>query len=295
MSTEFNYRSLSHRLLGRIYATKDDWANAVTELKSAVDLSPDYPEANYDYARYCVQAGNLTEWAAPLRAAILAKPEYWLSAWAERNFFPVRKELAALLKQICVQPHKSLIAEISEAEAVLRNAEKTLASTRNLMRHSTYRRNQRAFETELSPGIDAAKSDLAKAKALSTSVDYPSLLKAGAAARKATKGAKDARDKAQSWKTQSLHFKKGNAGRALRRFVKSAFGTWLMGMVGWVVFGMGGCLLRVAGGGRTGANALEAYKREANYGLAIAVVVGGVLTVLACKDAMDGGPDDTSS
>jgi tetratricopeptide (TPR) repeat protein len=49
---QFDYRSLSHRLVGRIYACRGDYQRASAELQSAIGLSPEYPEGNYDYALY---------------------------------------------------------------------------------------------------------------------------------------------------------------------------------------------------------------------------------------------------
>jgi tetratricopeptide (TPR) repeat protein len=95
---KFDYRSNSYRLIGRIHACKEEWTNAVSALRSAVDLSPEYAEGNYDYAQYCVQSGDRDEWAVPLRKAILSKPAYWYMAWAERNFAPIRQDLLSLLK-----------------------------------------------------------------------------------------------------------------------------------------------------------------------------------------------------
>jgi tetratricopeptide (TPR) repeat protein len=48
--TKFDYKSLSHRLIGRICACRGDYGRATAELRLAIDLSPDYPEGNYDYA-----------------------------------------------------------------------------------------------------------------------------------------------------------------------------------------------------------------------------------------------------
>jgi tetratricopeptide (TPR) repeat protein len=121
-SNPLDYRSLSYRLIGRIYAAKEDWANAAVALRTAIDLSPDYADANYEYAQYCVQSGDSQGWIAPLRKATMHKPAYWYMSHAERNFGPVRKDLAILLSG----PTKTAVDAIAEAQRALQAADQAI-------------------------------------------------------------------------------------------------------------------------------------------------------------------------
>jgi len=121
--SQFDYKSLSHRLIGRIYACRSDYGRAATELQLAIELSPDYPEGNYDYALYWIQSGRTGGWEEPLRRAIAARPGYLSVAWAERRFAPARRELDDLLSGLLNEAYKSGGQAIHDAQTKFAEAQ----------------------------------------------------------------------------------------------------------------------------------------------------------------------------
>ncbi len=69
-----DYKSYSYRPIGHIYACQEDYDQAVTVLHLAVDLSPHYADAQYDYAQYCALVGRKEDALASFRKAIELKP-----------------------------------------------------------------------------------------------------------------------------------------------------------------------------------------------------------------------------
>jgi len=140
-----DYRSFSYRLIGRIHACRDQWAEAADALRSAIEFSPDYPEALYEYAQYCVRSGDRRQWLSSLRRAILANPAYWYMSWAEGNFAPVRKELAALLKALRREAREAAERAIGEAEEMLQAADWAISRLgREIPEHVTCARREAA-------------------------------------------------------------------------------------------------------------------------------------------------------
>ena len=121
---QFDYRSNSYRLIGRIHACKEEWTNAVSALSSAVELSPDYAEGSYEYAQYLVQAGDRQQWVAQLRKAIAARPAYWYMASAERNFALVRNDVAKFLEVRRNEASEPARCAIAEGERLIAEAER---------------------------------------------------------------------------------------------------------------------------------------------------------------------------
>lgn len=96
----FDYRSLSCRLIGRIYACKGDYKRASEELGESIRISPGYADGNYDFALYCVQSGSRIGWEDALCRAIFDRPDFLNLATVERRFAPVRQDLATLLSSL---------------------------------------------------------------------------------------------------------------------------------------------------------------------------------------------------
>jgi tetratricopeptide (TPR) repeat protein len=91
------YQSYSLRLIGHIYACKEAYPAAAEVLREAVDLSPTYAEALYDYSQYCALIGRTQDCLRFLERAISARPLYLSLARAENNFAPVMFSVNALL------------------------------------------------------------------------------------------------------------------------------------------------------------------------------------------------------
>ena len=169
--SNFDYKSLSHRLIGRICACRGDYGRAAAELRLAIDLSPDYPEGNYDYVLYCVQSGTTSAWEEPLRRAITAQPGYLNVAWVERRFAPARQELESLLTGLLNEAYRNAGQAIQDGDTKFAEAHCTIADTLDAGRYEPR-------VNEIVALLATAKSDLA-------SNDYVKMLKALADATKA--------------------------------------------------------------------------------------------------------------
>jgi len=97
---EIDYRSYSYRLIGRIHFAREENPNAVMVLKQAVALSPDYPDALYDYAQYTALVENADESVVHLKKAISIQPYLWIAAQTEPIFSNIRTQVDAALEGI---------------------------------------------------------------------------------------------------------------------------------------------------------------------------------------------------
>lgn len=161
---QFDYKSFSHRLIGRICACRGDYEKANVELQSALVLSPDYPEGNYDYALYCVQSGRTSGWEEPLRRAIAAQPGYLDVATVERRFEPVRQDIDMLLSGLLNEVSRNASQAIEDAQGNFANVQRSLAGISDAYRYAP-------LVEELSALIDRAKGNF-------TSRDYQKIVKA---------------------------------------------------------------------------------------------------------------------
>ncbi len=188
---EFDYKSLSHRLIGRIWACRGDYGRAATELQSAIDLSPHYPEGNYDYALYCVQSGKTGAWEEPLRRAISARPGYLNVAWVERRFASARQELESLLTVLLNEAYQNASRAIQDAEQKFAEVQCTIAD--------------RPATGRYEPQVNEIAALLASAKSDWASNDYAKILKAAAdATRSVTLSCSLAQQRAQERAQQEL-------------------------------------------------------------------------------------------
>jgi tetratricopeptide (TPR) repeat protein len=122
----FDYKSYTYRLIGHIYACEEDYYEARSNLKSAIDLSPQYTEGHYDYAQYCAILEEEPECLDSLQKALADKPLYFYLAEKEKNFDPLRDNIQTILlklKEECVSEAEQAI---SVAEARLREAKDVL-------------------------------------------------------------------------------------------------------------------------------------------------------------------------
>lgn len=129
---EFDYKSYSYRLIGRIFFCKEDNPNAVGTLRQAVDLSPNYAEAHYDFAQYAALVGDKNTSLAELANAISLQPQYWLMAKAEPNFEAIRAEVATLLSGFASKAAAKAQIDLDLASKSLDKIEAQLPSLNSL-------------------------------------------------------------------------------------------------------------------------------------------------------------------
>jgi len=195
---QFDYKSLSHRLIGRIYACRGNYGRAAAELRLAIDLSPEYTEGNYDYALYCVQSGTNSDWEQPLRRAITAQPGYLNVAWCERRFAPARKKLESLLTVLLNEAYLTASRAIQNAETKFAEAERAAADVGLITPGYVYYKDR----------VKEAGTVLATAKSDWSSKDYSKLVRARADAARATEMSssleKDAGNTLMEFRQQAL-------------------------------------------------------------------------------------------
>jgi len=92
-----DWRSYSLRLIGHIDACEGEYAQATASLRSAVELSPFYAEALYDYAQYTARLGEGPASMSSLKRAITLNSLYWYLPHRQRAFAPVKDDLKHLL------------------------------------------------------------------------------------------------------------------------------------------------------------------------------------------------------
>jgi len=160
----FDYKSLSHRLIGRIWACRGDYCRAASELRQAVTLSPEYTEGNYDYALYAVQSGEADHWDTSLRRAIDNQPGYFGVVVAERRFSPAEQQVSTLLSGLLNEARRHAAQTVQAAENNLAAARNTVAQTPDPRAHQK--------------SVNYIARRLTAAKQQSTSGDYVTVLKA---------------------------------------------------------------------------------------------------------------------
>lgn len=213
------YRSYSKRLIGHIHACEENYDQAARILQSALELSPNYEDAHYDYAQYCALVGKKEDCLASLRKAILAKPLYFHLAQKERNFAPIRGEVDNLLWK-----HKAEI--LYEAEEAISLAEEELGNVgkaipmieETLLRSLGWSENDtkqkkvsgqaksRLDELETKKIYSKARSDIQAAKEGASSGDYIELVSAKDIALEskalAVKAKEKAHEERKAWETE---------------------------------------------------------------------------------------------
>jgi tetratricopeptide (TPR) repeat protein len=268
--SQFDYKSLSHRLIGRTCACRGDYGRAAAELRLAIELSPDYPEGNYDYALYCVQSGTRGGWEEPLHCAISARPGYLNVAWVERRFFPARQELKKLLSGLINEAYRNAGQAIHDAETKFTEAQRAVANVSGAGRHELW-----VKEEKITALLATAKSDW-------VSKDYVKILKARAdatsAATLSSSLAQDAREASiafsQEKKRRQREALKGIPG-AIGRSVGLAFLFLIVG-------GIGGCVVGVVEHKNGYADA------GAEFGVLLGIILGVIWGIIEFKQKLEG-------
>jgi len=97
---EIDYKSYSHRLIGRTYFCENNPRQAAATLQKSIELSPNYYLGHYDFAQYSALIGNKKNCLSSLRIAVIKGPIPIELVERERSFEPLRKEIEDLLKRI---------------------------------------------------------------------------------------------------------------------------------------------------------------------------------------------------
>ena len=270
---EIDYKSYSYRLIGHIYACKEDYNQAVSTLRSSIELSPNYEDGHYDYAQYSAQKKETENCLPSLQKAILVKPIYWYLAKKERNFDPIRTKVEKILSKLYSEASINAKDAIDKSESLLKEAHKALAVARHAL--SVAREKTILASSTLCENSEE-KLKLAKDKVASG--DYMAFVEAIPIAEKSYHLSKEALNKAH---IEKRHYEKKRSEKVKNAWsrVPGAFFGWplVFGILGWFVFGTGGCMSRVFR--RYYENAFEVFKAYGNegvYGFYIGIM-GGIL------------------
>lgn len=204
---EIDYKSYSYRLIGHIYACEENYRQAALTLQTAVQLSKDYVDGNYDLVQYCARLEDRQEWAKQrlpsLEWVILQRPLYYSLAQHERNFDPVRSDIQGLLTRMNAEATRKAKEAVAKAETALMAADDTvhkeLKETENAIsvafqpvRNTSWDTTQvfltRTSENAESPYQGAstnARSNLMGARKKVSSGDYAAVLEARSIAERA--------------------------------------------------------------------------------------------------------------
>jgi len=97
---EIDYKSYSYRLIGRLYFCEENYRQAVSVLKTSIQLSPNYYLGHYDYAQYCALVGDKENCLSSLQIAIVKEPIPTELVKRESNFEPLKNGVERLLNSI---------------------------------------------------------------------------------------------------------------------------------------------------------------------------------------------------
>ena len=148
---EFDYKSYSYRLIGHAQFCKEDSHGAVESLHSAISLSPDYPDALYDFAQYScllsdqdvdhIASDTFHKWGGNwalrkydvirllcVQKAIRAKPIYFHLAERERNFDAHRDTIKLALSNLLDNARGKAENSIDEIERLVPEVESAISN-----------------------------------------------------------------------------------------------------------------------------------------------------------------------
>ena len=276
--SEFDYRSLSHRLIGRIYACRGDFKRATSELHSALELSPNYPEGYYDHALYIVQSGTTSGWEESLLRAISVRPGYFNVARVERRFAPARQQLNRLLSGLLNEAYRKASAAIQDAEAKLAEAQDADAAKWKLPINepaALLTTAQSDFATKDYSRLLKASGDATRAGELSLTIAEEARQAATASAQENRKRLGDA-----------LEEKRRRHGKAILEVFKMLGITIILCIVLAIVCSIGGCVAGVFahGEGTTGRYANGGF----SLGCLLGVIIGAIWGIRNVRCALDG-------
>jgi len=112
---EIDYKSYSYRLIGHLDFCEGNSQKAATILKKAVDLSPNYWFAHYDYAQYSALSGDEKNCFSSLVVLMAKEPTLLKLAEREKNFEKLKKEIQTLLQPIrCMEEAEQEVKRATE-------------------------------------------------------------------------------------------------------------------------------------------------------------------------------------
>jgi tetratricopeptide (TPR) repeat protein len=179
-----DWRSYSLRLIGHIDACAGDYRQAAASLSSAIEFSPFYAEALYDYAQYTARISEAASSIASLERAIRLNPLYWYLPQRQKVFSGIKGELKALLNSLrrdalrnAEEAIQACQNEIDRLGRTVANYQSTLASVAAQFKWSYWSR-ERSLVDALRKKLTQHAARLQDIRAASAKGDYSDLLAA---------------------------------------------------------------------------------------------------------------------
>lgn len=302
---EIDYKSYSYRLIGHIYACEEDYNQAVSILRTSIELSPTYEDGHYDYAQYSAQMRSKETCLSSLEKAILAKPIYWYLAQKESNFDPLRSEAENILLSINSQASSRAKNIVSKAERVLKEVDEAVSKALEESEEVIFKANQALIvsrdkaelgsksyyenlKSEYKVSYENAKSTLEKAKNKVASGDYIAFLESQPIAEEATNlaikakdiglnGAKSVTDKAYK---EREHYQNRRAEKVKNAW-KAVPGLIWIPIVWGFVLGVVGCTIGIFVPGKKTTDA------GFSGGFLLGLVIGFIMAIHNIKKQLE--------
>jgi len=114
------YTSISLLHKGLVKYLQKDFKEAYNATLKAIELSPDFYEAHYQHAQYCVNLGKYNETINHLKEAIIEGDKYYcLKAGSEKDFDVMKEQLKSLFKELQINAQNQVTIELGEVIRVI--------------------------------------------------------------------------------------------------------------------------------------------------------------------------------
>ena len=120
-SSYYTSVSLFHK--GLVKYLQKDFKEAYKATLKAIELSPDFYEAHYQHAQYCVSLGKYDEAIKHLKKAIIEGDKYYcVKADSEKDFDVMKEQLKSLFKELLINAQNQVTIESGEVTGVINRA-----------------------------------------------------------------------------------------------------------------------------------------------------------------------------
>lgn len=124
----FSYKSYSYKILGRLYASLEDYQKAYEILQKSLNITPDYIEAKYDYCLYATQSGQIDEALKNIKEIIKYEPLYWYFLREDRFLNPIKDSVNQICSKFYKDAEKKAESFIKEIKNVFKETKEVFAN-----------------------------------------------------------------------------------------------------------------------------------------------------------------------
>jgi hypothetical protein len=264
------WKSYSYRLIGHIWACKEQYPDAASALQLAVDSSSTCYPAFYDLAQYSAQMEDEEACLSALRNAIAGDSFHFYLAQRERNFEPIQSAVMKLLEEILFDAFDVAETGISQTEGEIEAAEKSIAVTREVLKKCP--NIETILDTSVTMSRDA-KSKLDSAKDTMSRGDYKDILNSMPINEEAYELADKAKDRADKSRERYENSRSERLNSALMTIPTTIVYSIVLGLVGalagYAIAAAIGALLPAASG-----KSIIGVISGTTVGVVVAVILG---------------------